>query len=462
MDLAARDVDAANPSRETGEPRGAAASQDRWRERTLLVCLILVTVLGRATYLAHDQTFLDLRAGEMERAASSLVQDGTISRIYSDETGKSAHVAPLYPFLLAGLYKIFGWNTVAGRMAQEALAVLATTIGIALLPAVARAARLSAAAGWAAAFAMAVLPLNLWVETSGSWEQPLAAVALLGMLLAFGRLSDDGWRNARRLLACGALLGVVALLSPALLPAGALMIAAEFPRQRGSRKRILAGALVMGVVAGVVISPWVIRNYLALGAFIPLRSNFGLELAFGNNPLSDGKTFPWGWGSPERRAADDAHPFRNVAEWTRLESMGEAAYMRDKQREALRWMAANPGKALQLTLTRFRLYWFPSADMWPPESSANRLKSTLNSFFGAAALLGLARLAVAGHPRAWLLAAAAIGPSLIYMVTHVDTRYRYPTFGLCVLLSFDLLVAIWGGVVRRFGRTAASGRIADG
>ena len=38
---------------------------------------------------------------------------------------------------------------------------------------------------------MAVAPLNLWIETSGSWEQPYAALALVGLLLAeVGNLGD--------------------------------------------------------------------------------------------------------------------------------------------------------------------------------------------------------------------------------------------------------------------------------
>lgn len=33
--------------------------------------------------------------------------------------------------------------------------------------------------------------------------------------------------------------------------------------------------------------------------------------------------------------------------------------------------------------------------------------------------------------------AALFGPSLIYMITHINARYSYPVFELCVLLTAD-------------------------
>ena len=88
---------------------------------------------------------------------------------------------------------------------------------------------------------------------------------------------------------------------------------------------------------------------------------------------------------------------------------------------------------------RFRLYWLPEKDLWPPRSPFRGLKSLFSSLVAVAALCELAYLAFGRHGRFWLLGAAVIGPSLIYMVTHVDPRYRYPTFGLCTLMGIDFL-----------------------
>src|SRR5262249_13414177 len=153
-----------------------------------------------------------LGAAELERGAATLAREGALGNVFSDHSGKSAHVAPLYPAFLAVVYATFGSDTPAGRLVQELFALLATSVGIALLPLVARRAGLGVAAGAAAGVLLALLPFNLWVETSGSWEQPYAALALAGLFLAFVALHDDGWQSRRRVVGAGLLLGVTALL----------------------------------------------------------------------------------------------------------------------------------------------------------------------------------------------------------------------------------------------------------
>jgi hypothetical protein len=44
------------------------------------------------------------------------------------------------------------------------------------------------------------------------------------------------------------------------------------------------------------------------------------------------------------------------------------------------------------------------------------------------------------HTGRWLWPAALLGPTLVYMVTHVDARYRYPVFALTALLCCSLTV----------------------
>lgn len=413
--------------------------------RLLLALLILVSASTRIAYLIYRQAYLEPAGGEVLRAARSLARNGTIERLYSDESGASAHVAPLYPLLLAGLFRIFGTGA-AGVLAGSICGAFAATAAIALLPAVARAAGLSVRAGWAAAFALALLPTNFWVETSGLWEQPFAALALLALLLAFCRASAVAWKGVRPPLAVGLLLGLIALLSPALLPAGILMLAAEFVSRRGERGRVAVAALVMTAVAGLVVAPWAIRNRYALGGYVLLRSNFGLELAVGHHDKANGTTYVTGWDDPASPFRE-IHPYDSAAERTRLMSVGELAYMREKRDTALRWIAAHPARTLELTLIRLRLFWFPDWDTFASGPIAP-FRVGIAWLLNAGALANLAYSIFTGRRHAWLLAASLIGPSLVYVVTHVDERYRYPTYALSALLAFDLLFAALGAVGR--------------
>jgi hypothetical protein len=69
-------------------------------------------------------------SAEMERAARSWTQEGRIAHVYSDRTGDSAHVAPLYPILLGTIYRLVGWESPAAGWAQSSIAIVATAVNV--------------------------------------------------------------------------------------------------------------------------------------------------------------------------------------------------------------------------------------------------------------------------------------------------------------------------------------------
>ena len=264
------------------------------RKSLAYVFLVASTVGVRGTYVIHEGLFERpvSKNAEMERAAKSIATQGTIGNIYSDSSGKSAHISPLYPLLLGGVYWFLDRDPVVRRFAQAVVAIVGTTIGITLLPKVASAAGFTTGVGWAAAFFLAVVPVNLWIESCGCWEQPFVAVVLELTLIGFCYLATNGWLNFKRIISTGLLLGLGALVNPSVLPSGGLMMVSELIRQKEARKQVWRGTVVMVFVASIVLAPWVLRNFYAFGAFIPFRSNFGLELLIGNNPAATGKTLP--------------------------------------------------------------------------------------------------------------------------------------------------------------------------
>ena len=391
----------------------------------------------RVAYVVHDRTFTVIPGAEMEIAAASLAREGVLGNFYGPTSGPSADMAPLYAVGLAALYKLFGWDTIAGRVAQETCAIAATTFTILLLPTVATRTGLSVTAAWMAALALAILPLNLWVETSGAWEQPYSALVLLWMLLACCKLHREEWRSRSAVVSFGASIGAAALLTPTLLPAAALMIAFEI-RRSPNRNRILGVGLAV-LVAAAILTPWTVRNYLVFDKFIPLRGNFGLALAIGHNPMADGSTFITSIDDPNNPTMA-MHPFTSWEERQRLSAMGEANYMAARGQEAIDWIRANPGRTFELTLQRTRLFWLSPPELWAPSSPGRLVKAAIFSVIGLLALLALAILVVRGQDYAWLLVAAATGPSFLYLITSVDPRYRYPVFALTTLLACDLVV----------------------
>jgi hypothetical protein len=406
----------------------------------LLACLV------RFGYVVTQQTYRETDRGELERSALCLARTGTLGDAYGEGTGPSAHCSPLWPCFLALLYQTLGPDTVTARLAQEVAAILLTSFGIALLPLVGRRAGLRPGSGLIAALFLAVLPFNLWVETSGSWEQPACVLVLLGLFAGFTALQECQWRSWTVLAGVGALLGIAALLSPSLLPAAALMMLAEFGTRRGERWRVLAGSLALTACVVVCLAPWVVRNYRLFGGFVPVRSNFGLELWLGNNPRANGRTFPTAWDDPNS-VNHQLHPFANREERARLASMGEVAYSKTKQRQALDWIAGHPGTFAGLTLERCRLFWFPPPDLWSPSTGARALRAGTSSLLTLGMIAALIAAFVRRAPARWLLLAIAVGPALPYLITHVNPRYLYPVLWLSALLCADFALRLGAWLV---------------
>jgi hypothetical protein len=406
------------------------------------ILLFLLAALPRLVYglgVVSPKGF----GGEMERAAVSLVTQGDIADVFGAGTGPSAHVAPLYAYFLALVYRVFGVHDQWGWRAQVTLAVIISSTCVALLPWLGRRLGVRPAVGYAAAVLAALLPLNLWVETCGSWEQHAAALCLIGLLAAFMKLHDRCWTGLGLVLATGLLLGLAALLSPIVLPAAAAMVASELGVQAGCRRRVAGRVALLTLVAVACLVPWTVRTYVRLGGLVAIRSNFGLELWIGNNPDADGTAT-----SPD---FPNWHPYTNPEERARVRSMGELAYMHEKQRAALAWIGANPGQFAALSVRRARLFWFPSPDVWPRDTPQRQFKSIVFSLVGLGGLVGLVWTFWVGQRHRWLLLAAVLGPTVIYLVTHVEPRYRYPTFLLTMLLSCQAFAWCLTAVLPRLG-----------
>jgi 4-amino-4-deoxy-L-arabinose transferase-like glycosyltransferase len=426
--------------------------------RTLWLCaLIFALAFGmRLAFLVRLGRAEERPTGnaEMALAAESLARTGVLGNAYHGETGPTAHVPPAYALLLAAVYLLLGPGTRAALLAQSLLSILVVAATAAALPLVARRARLTPGAGTVAGLALAVLPCNLWNEVDGAWEQVYAAAALLGLLCLFLTIHDSDWGRASPIAWAGLAVGFVALLHPSLLPFAFLFVAAELATRPGLRARVAAGGLGLALGAAVVVSPWVWRNYDAFGAFVPLRSNFGLELHIGNNPDATGLTYPW---EPDPPPAGWRHPIDDRGERELLVELGEVVYMRHRGRLARDWIAAHPGLFARLTAARFVWFWLPPPALWAKSGLGRWVNSITFVALAVLTFAGLLVLGIVRHPYRWVLATAVFGPSLVYLVTHVEARYRYPIFALTLLVSADLVLRVirWLGDFPRSRPAAA-------
>ncbi len=387
--------------------------------------------------------------GEAGRVGYSLYRHHSFADPYiSLPTGPTAHLAPLFPTMLAGLYLTFGDGPRGQRSIQIAEA-LALTAEVMLLPLVARALGADIMIGFIAAILSIFGLRREWF-----WENNYVGLLLvLATLLAANYIrsvdsrvssisppplsatvaSGRGQRGSPLLwaVASGALWGIILLTGPsaALVWLGWILAGALYSYRRGIQFAWLP-ALLLPVF---MIVPWASRNYRVLHSPVPLRSNLGLELMVGNNAcaqVSMAQSFPCFWRF---------HPNTNPEEARKVIQLGEVNYNRLKLRQAEDWIRSNPRSFLRLTSERVLFFWFPTetgklADVWRERWAWVVYPATLLSVPGLLILWRVSR------PGALLLLTLLVLYPPIYYLVLSEYRYRFPIMWVTSVLA---AAAIW-------------------
>jgi 4-amino-4-deoxy-L-arabinose transferase-like glycosyltransferase len=198
---------------------------------------------------------------------------------YHDAGLPTAYYPVGYPATLASFYWLFGTDEVVARVANAVFAG-GTLLG---LFAIARALTASRLAATLTLLAFAIYPADIAYTSITLSQMLFNTYALTGSALCLSRV----WPKKRWLLLGGALLGCATLTRHqglALLP---LIIVARLLQRH--RLRRWAQALFVAVAFLVTLAPWTIRNAVALGGFVPVSTNGGINLYIGNNPSARGR-----------------------------------------------------------------------------------------------------------------------------------------------------------------------------
>jgi hypothetical protein len=220
----------------------------------------------------------------------------------------------------------------------------------------------------------------------------------------------------------GASLGILALTSPS---AGIIFIGLLAWMAWRDRLEIFARPhpyLVIVLLPALIVSPWMIRNYLVFHRIVPVRDNFGLELSASNNDcarfIADASCFA------------KVHANSNIDEARKVLAYGEPKYNDLKLREALYWIKTHPARFFRLFALRVAAFWMPAS-----EGRSNRPERI--------AIYGLTLLSAAGL---WILyqrdsRSAAVCMfclglfPLVYYINLSVLRHRYPILWLTFLLG---------------------------
>ena len=329
---------------------------------------------------------------EIASIAHSLVRHHAFADAYQGSSGPTAWAAPVYPFLAAAVFWIFGIDSQASAVVLLLLNTLMSSLTAVVVYKLGReylTEKMGLIAGWAWALSPlgALMPLLLWDTSLSAF---MFSVSLLVLLRA---KSVRDWAGA------GTLWGASVLVNPALL--------APLPVMLLSRLWKCPTRLKFGVAFAVtlvcLLIPWTIRNRVELHAFFPVRSNGWAEIYFGNINFG-------------------LHP---AASSTGLyQQVGEAQFVAQLKSETIHYIANHPAQFAWMSLKRWIRFWFVPLQLFPLT-----LIAAVGCWAGVALLFRRLSASVV------CLVAVPIFYPIVFSMTHIEARYRHPIEPVMYLLA---------------------------
>lgn len=360
---------------------------------------------------------------EMGRIGRSIALGHGFSNPYEGNTGPTAWEPPLYPFLIGGVFRIFGVYSRASAWMLLSINSLFATLTCIPIFLIARRTFGERVAKWSA-YAWGLNPYVWYWSIHWIWDTTFTAFILACLFLL--ALELQGWPGWQGWALFGALYGIGALANPtmlAFLPFCGLWIW----RQRCQRGlNSLGGVLIASLTFWVALSPWLVRNYQVFGRFVFIRDDFGLQFRLGNWKGADGMLMAY------------LQPNLNRGELEKFQSMGEIAYGESCKRDAFAWIRENPGRFAVISLKRVFYYWngVPRAT-----NSVSPVDFRTSGFLATSvlALWGLGRAVRQKRPGAWLFAGLMLTYPTVYYFIFPHARYRHPIEPELVILMVFLI-----------------------
>lgn len=344
---------------------------------------------------------------EMGRIAASLASGQGYANPFVFPTGPTAWEPPLYPFLAAGVMKIFGIYTTSSAIVLLIINCFFSALTCIPLFYLGRRVFGTKVAKWSA-WSWALFPYAMYFAVKWIWETSITAFLLTTLLLITLQLEEE--QHYLRWVAWGLLWGILGLTNPAILSilpfAGVWLV---WRRMRQQRPWFLPSA-VAALVFVAVLAPWLARNYRVFHQPVFIRTNFGAEFRLGNGPGANGLWMSW------------LHPTQNSLQFQRYQAMGELAYVADRKHEAMQWIRAHPREFAKATVARMVYFWtnLPWSRVIISEKNVMFLTSSILAFWGFL-------LAVKHRRRAmFLFGVLLFAYPIVYYFVFSHPRYRHP------------------------------------
>jgi 4-amino-4-deoxy-L-arabinose transferase-like glycosyltransferase len=383
---------------------------------------ILVHMQGVGPRPVRGYAEFGYETGQIARALAN--GEGYSSPLNSRRTGPTAWLTPVYPGVLAGAFKLLGTFSYASFICILSLNCIFSAFTCWPIFLIGERA-FGAATGAVAAWFWALLAAGVTFQVDWIWDTSLAALLCASIILATLTVAESS--RVAAWTGYGALWALGALTNPSLVSMLPFLLAWLVQERRGRHLPALRCVSAAVLTFFLAVSPWFVRNYVMFGQGVPFRSNLGLELWLGNNEKVPSNWAPW------------MHPNDDPREGDIFQRMGEIPYMAEKRREAFAFISAHPADFVALCFNRILVTWTgasdPLVDMLRSSAPLALVRYLWNFAFSALAFGGLL-LSVRRKNRTAAVFGVVLGIfPLIYYITHVSLRYRYPIDPIMTVLA---------------------------
>jgi hypothetical protein len=404
--------------------------------RTAATSLWLIMLVALAIRLGYMWQFQHIHPRQGVSVIPFLFESGNIAHSFATghgfsspfrvDTGPTAWMTPLFPLLLAGIFRLFGVYTFHAWAATVLVNITCCTLAcIPIYYAGKRIGGIGLAAG--AAWLWAVFPNAILLPVESMWDASISALLAAAILWATLELAESESQRLRNWCSYGLLWGVALMFNATIAGLFPFLAGWLVYRARQEKREWLKNA--GGAVAVIILCcvPWTIRNYRVFHQFVPLRSVLGLQLWLGNNDQT------------QDIFRGDLHPIYNALEREKYISMGEIAYMQQKKQEAIAYMLSHPAREAHLITYRAISIWsggtpYPLEDFLGTPSLRFRAVLAFNLVAALGTLCGIITLFRQRSPFAVPVAAFPLLYPWAYYLTLALPRYRLPIDPVIILL----------------------------
>lgn len=460
----------------------------RFSTHKLLLVLLIALVARLVVFVAVPSVFRFDETGSIHgsQAYDTYATNLLATGVYGREIGvPDALLPPLYSYLLAGVYGLFG----RGAWPVVLLHITLDCASIVMLYHIGK--RIMLHGEWNGALAGLFYTLypylifqNLTLIDTPLFMTLLHAFVLL-MILLRERTSLNG--ETILLAVLGGIVFGLSMLTRAILPPLAILVAIWFLFRLSFGQTVLR-LLPVAITGLIVMLPWIVRNYSIYDALVPTSLNFGDNFYQGNSEYT----------IPYFRAGYDVQWVPPPSTMTATDAFGLQA-ARERFDAGIQYLRTHPEQIADLLWIKLLVHWsidiaprknpvegqVPRLDyqgniiaetgnngqiielnQLPPGDPVGDYSNDLFNLWGRrihmvywGSLLFLSVIGIWLTRRQWrevsLIWFVQISMTIIYLIFHPSTRYRVPSDPLLFLLAAATLITGWSW---RSGRRSAAQR----